>query len=167
MATNEGPQLDAAPPEPEPPVGLTHPDYADLQLASQNYWAGRTGRESRPTPTLRLIDGKMTLGRYMDPYGCQALMRGSRKAWQKWYTPFFIVLLGSVIFGPDTDFIGTILAAMILAPWYFAVKAKYRRNYDYYFAVQAECLRTDQPQWVAYTKKELKFMDRYPPTVRP
>lgn len=167
MATdyNQGPPLDATPPL-DAQVSAEAP-HRDLQLASQNYWAGRTGRETPPAPTFRMIDGKKTLGRYMDPYGCQLHMRASRMGWEKWYVPFLITIGISIVFGPETDFFGLIGCFLIFAPWYFLKKAKFRRWYDSYLSVQAECLRTDEPQWMPYSKKRLRLMDTTLPAVNP
>jgi hypothetical protein len=107
------------------------------------------------------------LGRYMDPYGCQAHIRGQRKLWEKWYTQFFIIAAGALIFGPETDFLSL---AFLAVPWaivYFYVKSRRRRQYDLYYAVQEEILRTGEPQWVPYDKVRLHMIDRNPLAVWP
>ena len=48
------------------------------------------------------------------------------------------------------------------AIWYFAVKAKHRRQYDLYYTVQDEIIQTGEPQWVPYDKERLKLLDRNP-----
>ena len=67
------PPLDAAPPTPQQRQSAPNP-FKDLVIGSENYWAGRTGREEPPAPTFRKVNGKLMLGRYMDPYGCQGHM---------------------------------------------------------------------------------------------
>lgn len=169
MATNEyqqGPQLDAAAPALDAQAAQAPAPNRDLQIASMNYWAGRTGREQPPAPTFRMVDGKKTLGRYMDPYGAQAHIRNTRAGWEKWYVPFLISCAVALLLGEIT-WITWFVFLPVYAFWYFAKKASFRRRYESYFGVQQECLRTNEPQWVPYTKKQLKFMDRNLPAVMP
>jgi hypothetical protein len=158
------PHHDAAPPAPSQQY-VDDPFY-DLLLGSKNYWAGRTGREYPPAPTFRMVRGKKMLGRYMDAFGCQAHMRGAGRRWEKWYTGFFISCGITLLFA-DIDWVFCFIALPAYALWYFSVKAKHRRQYDRYFAVQDEVLRSGEPEWVPYDKDRLKLIDKNPLAVWP
>jgi hypothetical protein len=162
----QGPPLDAQPTLDATPVRAPDP-FADLRLASQNYWAGRTGLENPPAPTLRMIRGRKMLGRYMDPYGCQCHLRAQRNLWEKWYTSFFITAVIILVSGPETDFLSLAIIGPIYAAYYFWNKAKHTRQYKMYYAVQDEILRTGEPEWVPYDKVRLKMLDRQPMAVWP
>ena len=156
---SELPQLDAA---------VTHQvqqaranPFADLLLASQNFWAGRTGREYPPAPTFRDVKGRKMLGRYMDPFGCQAHMRSQRGLWEKWYTNFFITIGCTVLFC-EVDWLSIFLIGPLCALRYFYIKDKYRRQYDTYYAVQDEIIQTGEPKWVPYDKKRLALINQNP-----
>ena len=162
----EGPPLDAQPP---PPMPFQRPDdpYADLRIASKNYWAARTGREDPPAPTYRNVNGTLMLGRYMDPYGCQAHMRNQKILWDKWYPNFLVGIGISLLLGPETDFISLVLIGGVMGFWYLRVKAKHRREYTLYYDVQDEILSSGEPEWVPYDKKRLQLMDKYPEALWP
>ena len=158
------PYLDAAPPLAA--QQQRQDPFADLRIASKNYWAGRTGREDPPAPTLRDVDGKMMLGRYMDPFGCQAHLRTQHRLWDRWYTEFFISCAIALVLAPiawPTIFI----FAPIYFVWYRATKAKHRRQYNLYYAVQDQILQTGESAWVPYDKTRLKLIDRNPLAVWP
>lgn len=159
------PELDAASSTPEQ-VQAENP-FGDLVLASKNYWAGRTGREKPPAPTFRVVRGRKMLGRYMDPYGCQAHLRAQRSLWEKWYTGFFISCIPAILFGGADSIIGLFLVVPIYAVWYFSVKAKHRRQYYQYYDIQNQILQTGEPKWVPYDKARLKLLDRNPLAVWP
>jgi hypothetical protein len=159
------PHLDAAPPTPQQ-VQAQNP-FGDLELASKNYWAGRTGREDPPAPTYRMVGGKRMLGRYMDPYGCQGHMRSAHIRWQNWYTGFFVALGIGVLLGPDTDFVSLIIAGLPCAIWYFCAKRSHRKQYDLYYGIQERIIETGEPQWVPYDKTRLELLDRNPLAVWP
>jgi hypothetical protein len=167
MATYQEPQqfLDAAPQSPNY-QGFVN-EFADLETASSNFWAGRTGRERPPAPTYRIAsNGKRMLGRYMDPFGCQGHMRYQRTLWKKYYTEFFIAGGSSVLF-LDISWAAIILIGPMLAARYFYVKNKHRKQYDLYYAIQDQILQTGEPQWVPYGKQRLKQINEDPETCWP
>lgn len=108
----------------------------------------------------------MRLGRYMDPYGCQAHMRAAQDRWQKWYTGFFISVGAAALFGA-VDFVFIFGALPILGCWYLAKRAWTRRQYDLYFGIMDEIIRTGKSMWVPYDKDRLRLLDREPLAVWP
>lgn len=140
--------------------------FADCSIGSKNYWAGHTGREDPPAPSYRMVKGKMRLGRYMDPYGCQAHLRSAKNRWAEWYTGF-LISAGIGALGGTVDWVFIFVALPIFAIWYFTVRAGFRRQYDRYYWVQQRCLETGQPEWVPYDKARLKLLDRNPLAVWP
>lgn len=159
--TND-PQLDAAP----APVQAEANPFHDLVMSSRNYWAGRTGREKPPAPTFRMVNGKQLLGRYMDPYGCQAHMRAQHSLWEQWYTGFFVSCAVAIVFGA-IDWFTAFIAIPGYACWYFYVKAKHTAQYNLYYSVQDEIIKTEEPQWVPYDRERLKMLDSDPRAVWP
>jgi hypothetical protein len=157
------PQLDAAP---APPPAYEANPFGDLAIASKNYWAARTGREYPPAPTFRIVNGKQKLGRYMDPFGCQGHMRSAKTLWEKWYTGFFISGGIGLLF-MEIDWVFFLVALPLMGAWYFGVKAKHRHQYDLYYGIQEEIIRTGEPQWVPYDKERLKLLDSDPRAVWP
>jgi len=143
-----------------------HGPYYELQLESENYWCGVRGRQDPPPPTYREVDGKMVLGRYMDPYGCQAIMQSSKDRWSKWYTTFLLAAGASVVLG-GVDAVFLFLTLPIFIVWYLSVKARRRAQYDRYYAAQQECLRTEQPVWVPFDKDRLEAIQQSPLAVWP
>jgi hypothetical protein len=141
-------------------------DYSDLQTASQNFWAGRTGRETPPAPTLREVDGKQMLGRYMDPWGCEAMKRACHAGWNDWLTNFFWFAAPCLLF-LEFDWFSLFIIVPVVMARYTYVKAKWRSKYVYYESIQQKIMETDEPQWVPYDAKRLKKMDRLPPSVSP
>jgi hypothetical protein len=142
------------------------PESDQLWLQAKNYWAGRTGRELPPTPTVRVVDGNERLGRYMDPYGCQILMNGSKLQWRDFYTWFFLAT-GGLALTAVIDFWFIFVTLPLLGTWYFWNKAKWRRQYDMYYGVQQRILQAGEPQWVPYDRRRLKSIERSPEAIRP
>ena len=140
--------------------------YYELQLESENYWCGVRGRQDPPPPTYREVNGKMVLGRYMDPYGCQAIMQNSKDRWTKWYTTFLVAAGASAVFiGVDAVFLFLTLPVFIV--WYLGVRHRRRAQYDYYYAVQQRCLKNGQPEWVPFDKDRLDALKLTPLAVWP
>lgn len=145
-----------------------HPNpFHDYVIASRNYWSGRTGRESPPPPSYRLVDGKQTLGRLMDPFGCQGQMAAYRNLWKKFWIRFVIVM-GVLILCTEIDIIFLFLEVPIFATIYLVMRARYQRQYDKYYAVcQRIIVDNGEPEWVPYDKDRLKLLDRTPLAVWP
>ena len=108
----------------------------------------------------------MTLGRYMDPFGCEAHMRTQQMGWQKWMLGFMVTAGVTVAFA-EIDWFLILVAAPLYALWYFGVKAKRRAKYERYEAIRQQIIDTGEPQWVAYDKATLQEMDKFPPQVSP
>jgi hypothetical protein len=140
--------------------------YDDLQLASKNYWAGRTGREDPPAPTYRMVNGRMLLGRYMDPFGCAANMRAVQGHWRNFYLSFFFSAVG-VLLGIEIDWAFFVIILPLGLAIYFIRKGLLRAKYERYEAIAAKIAETGEPQWVPYPRKRLKTMDISPPAVAP
>jgi hypothetical protein len=156
------PDLSAAP---QPPEALPNP-FGDLLIASKNYWAGHTGQEWPPAPSYREVGGKLKLGRYMDPYGCEAHIRGAKNRWAEWYTGFFISAGIGALFGV-VDWVFIFVALPVMAIWYFTVRAIHVKQYDLYYGVEQRTLATGEPEWVPYDKDRLKLLDENPLAVWP
>jgi hypothetical protein len=136
------------------------PHYsADLYLASQNYWAGKTGQQSPPPPDYRRYKGRMRLGRYLDVYGCQAHMRGSRHNWQ---TKRWAVIIGmGALLAVGVEFgILDLLALPILLVLWAVTKVFYAMQYGRYYDAQKAILQTGQPVWLPYERKRLRWIKR-------
>ena len=114
-----------------------------------------------------MVNGRRMLGRYMDPYGCQAHLRSQRNLWEKWYTGFFISCGIAVVFG-EVDFVAAFIAIPLYAIWYFYVKAKHTRQYNLYYKIQDKIINENgEPQWVPYDRDRLKLIDMNPMAVWP
>lgn len=131
--------------------------FGDLEQGSRNYWAGHISSENPPPPSYRRINGKLVLGRYMDPWGCQAHMRGAKGRWGKWYTDFFVISGSTVAFGS-----GSILFLPLAFVLYFFRRGQVRQQYDLYYGVMNRIMRTGEPEWVPYDKDRLALIDRNP-----
>jgi Na+-transporting methylmalonyl-CoA/oxaloacetate decarboxylase gamma subunit len=135
------------------------PEYASYSLDSQNYWAGLRGSPNPPAPSFRLVKGvfgsRQKLGRYMDPYGCQAHMQMQKSLWTSRYTGFLIAAGSAAVFG-GIDLVFIFLVLPIYAIWYLSMRAFYRRRYDRYWGVIREIERTGQPVWVPYSRERRK-----------
>jgi hypothetical protein len=140
--------------------------FHDQSIGSKNYWAAHTGREDPPAPSYRMVKGKLKLGRYIDPYGCEAHMRSAKNLWAEWYTGFLISGGIGALFG-TVDWVFIFLVLPVFAVWYFVVRARFRHQYDQYYRIQERCLATGMPEWVAYDKDRLKLLDRNPLAVWP
>ena len=140
--------------------------YYELQLESENYWCGVRGRQDPPPPTYREVNGKMVLGRYMDPYGCQAIMQNSKVRWTKWYTTFLVAGGASAVFmGVDAVFLFLTLPVFIV--WYMSMRHRRRAQYDHYYAVQQRILANRQPEWVPFDKDRMAALKQTPLAVWP
>jgi len=155
MATNQLPQMNR---------------NQELLLDAQDYWSQLRGSPEPPTPSYRQVKGlfgtRRRLGRYMDPYGCTGLMEDQKNGWVKWCISFLIIVGTGIVFS-GVELIFLILLLPLYATWYLAVRARYRRRYDFYWSVIQEIERTGQPQWVPYDKDRLKLIDRRPNAVWP
>lgn len=159
------PDLSAAPLSAVPPEPLPNP-FGDLALASKNFWAGHTGQEYPPAPSYREVGGKLKLGRYMDPYGCEAHIRGVKTRWAEWYMGFLISAGIGVIFG-TVDWVFIFVTLPIFAAWYFGVRSRYVKQYDLYYRIEERIIASGQPEWVAYDRDRLKLLDSNPLAVWP
>lgn len=144
-----------------------HPNpYHDLVMESKNYWCAHNGQEHPPAPTYREVNGKLVLGRYMDPYGCLGIIQNTKDRWSKWYTTFLIGAGAGVLFmGVDAVFL--FLAVPILGSWYLIKRARHRAIYDRYYRVMEKCSTTGQPQWEPYDAERLKLIEKTPLAVWP
>jgi hypothetical protein len=108
-----------------------------------------------------MVSGKQRLGRYMDPYGCQAHMQSVKQRWQRWYSGFLIGIGASLLF-IEVDAFFVCLVVPVLAVWYLCKRAIIRRRYDYYYGIGAEIVRTGEPVWVPYNRQQLKALEKEP-----
>jgi hypothetical protein len=137
-----------------------------LLLESKDYWCRRRGSEDPPPPSLRMVNGKQRLGRYVDPYGAQGLMMEAKVHWQERLVPILIAAgAGAVFCGVDAVFV--FLALPFWASMYLVVRRKYQRRYDRYYKVLQQIEATDEPVWVPYDKYRLQHIDRSPAAVWP
>jgi hypothetical protein len=144
---------------------MSNNPYHELQLQSEDYWCGVRGRQDAPPPTYREIKGQMVLGRYMDPYGCEALMQNQKHLWSKWYTTFLLAAGTSAVLGVDAVFIFAVLP--VFAVWYLGVRHNRRAKYDKYWAIQQRCLKSGQPEWVPFDRERMKSLSKTPLAVWP
>jgi hypothetical protein len=140
--------------------------YEDLLAARANYWCGLTGREDPPPPSYRTIDGKPRLGRYMDPYGCQANMLGAQIGWQKKYIPILLGAGAGILFA-EVDWIFLIFFLPLMGLFYFAQRRRYRNQYVLYYEVLDAIERTGEAQWVPYDRWRLSKIKEHPEALWP
>jgi Na+-transporting methylmalonyl-CoA/oxaloacetate decarboxylase gamma subunit len=107
----------------------------------------------------------MVLGRYMDPYGCEAIMQNQKHLWSKWYTTFLLAAGTSAVLGVDAVFIFLVLP--VFAVWYLSVRHNRRAKYDYYWAIQQRTLKSGQPEWVPFDRERMKSLSKTPLAVWP
>lgn len=148
------------------PPSQPKPQWASYSLDSQDYWCQLRGSPDPPAPSFRLVKGKQKLGRYMDPFGCQALMQMQKSLWQRWYTGFLIVAGAAAVFG-GVDAVFIFLVLPIYVAWYLSVRAVHRRRYDRYWDIQQEIERTGGPVWAPYDKRRLRVIDVRPMEIWP
>jgi hypothetical protein len=154
--------LDAAARQPEP---MAEPYYS-LKLASANYWAGYSGRECAPAPTYRIIKGKQVLGRYLDPFGCQACMIWAQKTYASLLKQVVISLgICGVVFAIDAVFL--LFTVPLVLGLLFWRRYLYSKHYGTYYKIQEEIIRTDKPVWAPFDKVRRKFMESNPNSVWP
>jgi hypothetical protein len=135
-----------------PLVNIDPAPYADLRQASINYWLNLTGQENPPRASLRVIDGRRRLGRYVDPYCAQAQVQLAKHRWVRWYRGFLIGAGASLLF-VEVDWVFILLMLPILAVTYLLVRSHYRRQYDGCYAVLQEAVYTGQPVWTPYDRE--------------
>ena len=136
---------------------LAAPHYDDdLRMASDQYWA-QQGRNGPPPPSYQ--DGR--LGRVMDIYGCQAMMRRNMHDWRKF---FWRLALGAAVLlacGVEQPLWGVIIGfPIILAIGCVIASYRYykKRRYMKYYSAQATILRSNTPLWVPYEKDQINKM---------
>ena len=146
----------------------TYADAPDeqLRLASKNFWCAQTGREYPPAPSIRIVGGKQTLGRYMGPFECLLLMQERKQMWQKWYTWFLLSVGGTALFG-EVDFVFIFAFLPLMAVWYLLVKRHHRKLYDGYYKTMQEIIANEEAQWVPYDKSRLKLISEEPRAIWP
>jgi hypothetical protein len=133
------------------------PDYhADLQLASQSYWTQETGSPTPPLPTYQ----QGTLGRMVDVYGCQAMMRSARHQYQsRLYASIMGVVastVGLAAAGAEGVAGAIIFALFIGAPLILWRRYHYNQIYRCYFYAQEKILKTGKPVWVPFSRGDLR-----------
>ena len=143
------------------------PDYtADLHLASQEFWKRYHREEDPPAPSYRAYkpwkwaETRRMLGREMDVYGCQAMMRSARHQYQsRLYASIIggIISLGSFAAAGGVGIaISIVLILIVVPPLALFVRWHYNEIYRRYYYAQAEILKTGQPVWVPYSRKDLR-----------
>jgi hypothetical protein len=142
------------------------PQFEELLAESRDYWWSVRGAPEPPAPSFRTIDGQQVLGRYVDPWGAEGLMVSTKARWSQWYTAFLIGAGAGVLFG-GVDFAFLFLALPVLVTWYLLKRSHLRKQYDSYYALHQEILRTDAPVWVPFDKHRLALIDRRPEAVWP
>jgi len=143
------------------------PPDQDLLLESQNFWAGQPGgRETPPPPSYQMVEGQMKLGRFLDPFGCQARMRTAKNLWHKWYMGFFFTVAPLLLFLEVDWFILFFLLPLGFG-LYVIIRNRYRSEYDRYFGLLHQVMDARRPLWVAFTDRELKVIERNPRAVFP
>lgn len=142
-------------PEPEPYK------WQAYKIESSNFWAGRRGYEDPPPPTYRTVNGKRVFGRYMDPWGCQAIMDWSQGKWEGIYKPAIIQL---AVMGVVVEFAAIYLLVVlpIALALYWWHRRKLRNIFMHYYGPQQEMIETGEPVWVPYDKRRLWVMSRHP-----
>lgn len=132
----------------------------DLRLASAEYWADLQGSEL-PTPSYGYYKDRLVLGRHMDVYMCQAMMRRAKHDWRLFFWKLCIGTGIFLLFGGTQPMIGIILffpyiAAIVGAiAWYRHTK---KHRYMIYYRAQSEAMRTGYPVWVPYDQDQLEAM---------
>jgi hypothetical protein len=140
---------------------MTYDPNNPNNLGSKNFWAGHTGRENPPAPTYRMFNGKQRLGRYMDPWGCQAMIEWSQKTWQGlWQAVMLTVAMVAVASFLDPVVLAVIIPGFGAYAWWH--KNKLSKQHEMYWQIQQEIVRTDKPIWVPYDSHKLKGMLRNP-----
>jgi len=142
--------------------------YHHCLMASRNFWAGYSDLNASepPPPSIRMVKGKPKLGRYLDFYGCQALMEREQRAWTRWYTGFFVSIGLGALFSA-IDFVFVFIALPIFIVWYLAVKLRYYLPYSHYWKIQQEINRTGKPVWEPYSRHRRNVIDHNPMAVWP
>ena len=147
-------------------------------LDACDYWCQVRGQPEPPAPSWREVDGKMVMGRYVDPCGAVGLMQSTKDEWHHWYIRFLVsCAIPVAILGVDAGLI--FIALPIWVIWYLAKRNHYRKLYDEYYAILQEINRTGgqrmdngdvwpgDPVWVPYNKDRLKLIERRPSGVWP
>jgi hypothetical protein len=148
----------------------TNPLYNEYILDSKNYWCQVRGSEDPPAPSYRMVKGifgsKRKLGRYMDPYGCMAIMQNQKDLWHQWYPSFLVSsAIGPVLTGVGWAFM--IVVFPILATIYLCKRGYRRRKYDHYYRVLQEIEATGEPVWVPYDRERRRLIDVQPNAIWP
>jgi hypothetical protein len=125
----------------------------DCRVDSENYWAGKTGQLTPPPPSYHRVHGRLRLGRLMDVYACQAVMRQARHDWQvRWWRVVQSVTVGM---GIGVEYNDIFLWPMYATVWWM-VKAHYNRIYKRYYSAQKAILQSGEPVWMPYETKTLR-----------
>jgi hypothetical protein len=144
---------------------MEEPFYS-LKVSSSNYWAGRTGRDCPPPASLRTIDGKPILGRYLDPFGCEACMVWARQEYQKKLHRVLVVLavlgVASLL---DVVFLLIVVPLFVVTLW--IVRGQFAKHFGIYHRVNEEIQRSGKPVWEPFDKVRLHYMRHNPNSVWP
>jgi hypothetical protein len=141
--------------------------WAQLKISSSNYWAGRNGRDCPPAPSLRTINGKPVLGRYLDSFGCEALMMWARAEYRRHLNRILVTM--AVVGGAsllDAEFLLVVVPVFLVSLWLH--RRFYAKHFFTYYRINEEIQRSGgQPQWEPFDKLRLRFMRHNPNSVWP